>query len=122
MSNEFKIPAKPWGDAEIKQLMAHKDELDEDTRAEIGLDAAPKTEPDTVITTGIPGYEARKPEEGPVSENPSEESTETVDETPETTTEEIEVQVEQPKTEATVETETKVDGEETVDKVDEDKA
>lgn len=37
MRNEFQIPAKPWGDKEIKFLMAHEVLLDNKIRAELGL-------------------------------------------------------------------------------------
>ena len=100
MSNKFQLPERPWGEAEIKSMMAHKEELDAETRAELGLDTQPKDEPDTVQTTGIENYEASKPEEGPVAETPSEETTEEV---------ETEEEVTEPK-------------EETVEKVDEQEA
>lgn len=40
MSNEFQLPARPWGDKEIKFLMAHEALLDNETRAELGLKAS----------------------------------------------------------------------------------
>lgn len=45
MSNEFQVPAKPWGDAEIAQLKAHAHLLDEETRAELGLGPVEVEEP-----------------------------------------------------------------------------
>lgn len=33
----FNVPAKPWGDKEIKFLMANVSQLDNETRVELGL-------------------------------------------------------------------------------------
>lgn len=40
MENSFVIPARPWGEAEVKFLVANADLLDEETRAELGLGGA----------------------------------------------------------------------------------
>ena len=67
MSEKFQIPAKPWGDAEIKTLMANQASLDNETRAELGL---------------APSEEAPTPSEEPTVEEPVVE--EPTVETPET--------------------------------------
>lgn len=77
MSNEFQLPARPWGDAEIKSLKANAHLLDDETRAELGLGPAP-------VADSTPS------EEPTVVEEPTVEETETEVETPqeEVTTEE----------------------------------
>lgn len=37
MENSFKIPARPWGEADVKFLTANAHLLDEETKAELGL-------------------------------------------------------------------------------------
>ena len=98
MSNDFQLPERPWGDAEIKHLKAHAHLLNDEVRAELGLGPVPVEE-----------------------STPSTESTETVD-TPEETATETNEEVTEPETKNTVETEEKVEGEETVEKLDADNA
>lgn len=51
MSQKFQVPAKPWGDKEVKMLMAHQDILSDDVRAELGLKPVGNKEPEAAAQT-----------------------------------------------------------------------
>lgn len=50
MSNEFKVPARPWTEADITHLINHAHLLDAETRAELGLAEVAET---VVVTEEI---------------------------------------------------------------------
>lgn len=65
MEQEFQIPARPWGEAEVKYLAAHAHLLDEEMKAELGfvkpvpdndfradVDATPDAGPAPEVETG----------------------------------------------------------------------
>ena len=51
MSQKFQVPAKPWGDKEVKMLMAHQDILSDDVRAELGLKPLGNKAPEAAAQT-----------------------------------------------------------------------
>lgn len=55
--SKFELPALPWGDKEIKFLLANQPELDAKTREKLGLIPLEK-----VVETVVPAYEAAIPE------------------------------------------------------------
>ena len=56
---KFQVPAKPWGDKEIKFLNANQEHLDKKTLAELGIGGAQDSE---VKVLGIKDHKPEKPE------------------------------------------------------------
>lgn len=57
MKGEFTIPARPWGEADIKFLMANQDLLDNETRVELGLGEVAGAPEDVPTAEGTPSEE-----------------------------------------------------------------
>jgi hypothetical protein len=82
MNNEFQVPAKPWGEADIKFLMAHVDFLTDDVKEELGIVSRPADET-TVAAPELTDEPAVVPEAVTPSEETATETqteTEVVDE------------------------------------------
>jgi uncharacterized membrane protein len=76
MKNQFEVPAKPWGDKEIKFLMANQPLLDNETKAELGLTVSEEVVEETPVETPSEGSEeVETPETGQEDEETVEEST-----------------------------------------------
>ena len=86
--SEFKVPAKPWGPAEVKLLMDNARLLDNETRAELGLGPSDEEVAPQSVGTGVDGYKAEKPDPDFVPESKEEEVVEEVEEVKEEVEEE----------------------------------
>jgi hypothetical protein len=64
MGNSFEVPARPWGEKEIKFLRAHEALLDNDLRAELGLKVSEDAPEETPVATPSEGGEESAPESG----------------------------------------------------------